>query len=562
MNRISLELQNLALRLYAEGKQYTRSQIVNYLKEEKNINELTDSFRLNEIIRDVYNNIKGEEMRNAFLNSFYDHNGVSICQDAEIGYYPSVWNSGNNNHNIERIHQLSDGLNHQLILSSDFSPSELIAEIINSSEVCEANTSLSGMITGTNKIKEAKAEVETLSNKYYNLISEYDTIKDDVNYQLHYFDKIRTQLKCLREDVIQVLMEIFGDQLKSVEPELFNISQIDFVDTEKLIQKVQLEFDALIANSDKSISGITKDNIASFLTIGGAAICRISNNNTKEVRTDALVGAAIEGAFAIFESREQSQIETNKIRKRCFDLEKKLLIDKGIIEQDLYRIKELLLQLSESLIPILSKFTDQLNIQLQSTLIPYEKEILQDEELCKLKKENEKLIGDKRKQKLYLNDVKERVLVSNSILEGSKSICEELESIYHYAQDNNPDNIKKNSYPALYIDKIVDKFSRQHKRLFASIIREYDENKDVYNKEIITLKQLEEEKESINKELNSIESSIYINTIQIQEKMRNSVEDSFILSFKDLFRLLKSSRDILDTPVLEMFTSKEEVVYG
>lgn len=152
------------------------------------------------------------------------------------------------------------------ILDADISGSDHALALLNtavSKSMQEVSVSgaggIVGHITGTKAVSDIRAMASAVFQNYSEMVSAYEEAKSQVKSTIADFVAVRTYVNDIYRKYSLALVDIFGDSVKAVSPELFDFDTIQWLDVQGMLQNVQLEYEQVMGRCGELISVISEN---------------------------------------------------------------------------------------------------------------------------------------------------------------------------------------------------------------------------------------------------------------------------------------------------------------
>lgn len=155
---------------------------------------------------------------------------------------------------------------------------------------------------GIGNAESAKEYGLNVLSGYESMIEEYDKIKNINLNLINDFHILRNELKSQREDVAQLLVDLIGVRAKQQFPELFDFTQISWLDFEESWGKLNLSYSSINSQHKEFVETVDAalENFGNTISNeSNKAWNSLSSNSKKRDLNQAdLVGAGVQVAFA------------------------------------------------------------------------------------------------------------------------------------------------------------------------------------------------------------------------------------------------------------------------
>lgn len=219
------------------------------------------------------------------------------------------------------------------------------------SEGCSNEISLSATLSGAQGAINIQNTANTAYEQYNNLVGYYETAKSDVKASMIDFIFLREHINELFIKYSMELIDIFGDSIQTVAPEIFDFDSVEWLDVKGMLDTIRLEYDT-IANSCANLISSISDNFNSTLRESVSAYKSAGNRG---------VGLALAGLNLISHYID-SDAQTTALKQDLLKFQNKIVKDAITIKGDLGRLFVIYRTVNELYIPkadAFCKFADQ-----------------------------------------------------------------------------------------------------------------------------------------------------------------------------------------------------------
>lgn len=396
--------ENFAIKQPSPNKpqRITRRQLVNLLNK-KHINlNLADSLEVKELVRLSFE-MNSSITKQAIVETLKENIGNdSIYNPKRI--YPA-------NHASQFSEDEKDSLNAKcnLLISnateidSEESKNKIETNLVNTQSLVFKKEFL-----GIGNADSAKTYAKNVLSGYESMIGEYDKIKN-INLDLiNDFLVLRNELKCQRDDIVQLLIDLIGVRAKQQYPELFDFTQIEWLDFENSWKKLNLSYNKINQQHQEFLNTVDvalNDFGNSISSQSRVAWNNISATSKKRDLNQAdLLNAGVQIAFAAgasaitgaINSRNKSKEVVALIQRDVEILKLEMCEDNELIIADIFRLGKIYSKLSHSILPNYSDFIKTNSEIILSELKPLYDNIMRNPTINKARQENNVMIKKQR----------------------------------------------------------------------------------------------------------------------------------------------------------------------
>lgn len=505
----------------AKGAKIIRADLAVELK-------ITDSIEVSRLAWEAYNHYgKDQLIKSTFVNN---DSQTSIVDDYELrqliaadnkdGYFDALSTDLKNGENA--LVALDNMLKTKM--------SEAVASEMNS---------LLSVIMGTKGIESVKNEATQAVELYGKLINVYDEAKDGVKEVAHDFVDLRTEILRVYEKYAQMLVDFYGDSIKRVAPSLFDFDSIEYLDTAKMFEKVQLQYDMLSENCTVMMSEIS-DGFSKSVQIASQSSHALGKNG-------AIAVAAVEAVKHYLDASEKT------VRMKS-DLEAfKMNIKKDVtnIKSDYTRLATVYKTINDLYIPkadayfkFSGKLLDAEFNQMVSTL--YAKA-----GVAELVKERDKVMDEIRELSDQINDHNNNIVFWNEDLERCQGILANKKDDYENAKSQRPEkpNVVVNALTFGSADKKYSQKMFKWKGVYGNLVKEYEDaivDETVAEQEANYQEEAKRNAENRLAQLKAKQKELtdkILKTISVDAEMKKTLATHL----EDIIRMLHVGKEILES---------------
>lgn len=97
-------------------------------------------------------------------------------------------------------------------------------------------------LTGTSGVKEVRGKASVMFDRYAKLVEAYRYAGDSVRGNISDFTSLRSDIEATYREYALRLIDLYGDSIKMVSPELFDFNQVEFLDVDQMLRQIELEY--------------------------------------------------------------------------------------------------------------------------------------------------------------------------------------------------------------------------------------------------------------------------------------------------------------------------------
>lgn len=208
--------------------------------------------------------------------------------------------------------------------------------------VANAASGMMDTVTGTAGVKAVRTEASTLFDRYSKMVGTYHEGEDTVRRNIADFTTLRTNIGTTYQEYAMQLIDIYGDNIKAVAPNLFDFNQVQFLDVDSMLKHTELEYNrisdkcsALIGEISDSFQNSLKSSVAAYRSAG---------------QGNKALGLAMAGLGMLNHYMEAGE-RANRLRSDLSVFKTSIKHDSTLIKADLGRLLVIYKTLNDVVIP-------------------------------------------------------------------------------------------------------------------------------------------------------------------------------------------------------------------
>ena len=526
--KVYQEIKTIADELCKENKTYLRADLAFELKK---YGIASDSSEVSKLVFDAY-------------RYFHDNGNIAIA-----------FVSNNSRTTLVAEYKLNDSLEQgnkeealkiaetELALSS--SALEQLKEQVelNLNLVLAKGTSkMADIVMGTNGVKDVRSKAATMFDKYTKMVEAYHYAEDSVRGNIEDFTSLRSDIGTVYRDYALKLIDIYGDSIKMVSPDLFDFKRIEWLDVDEMLKYVELEYSKLTEKCAALIGEIS----VSFRT-SLQAYKSLSNGNKS-------LGLAMAG-LTMLEHYMGASERANRLKSDLSVLQTSVKHDATRIKADMGRLLVICKTLNDVVIPKANVFLRYGEKLLASDLKATLDALYADETIRPLEEQRKCLLRQMKALDMEMNDHLQNIDVYTSLINDITATLESKQGSYMEAK------AKKPSKPFFLVNWItLGMANKNYYRDFAEwnavcfpLVREYESYQ-------VDLKLDKEELESHREEQTRIKNE-YAQLSNELDKVSKEIRSKIVCSddlklkmlkhLRDMVAMLKLGREIMESKIDE-----------
>lgn len=375
------EIQEVAIRLSQDNEYLSRRDLVKELNAKIPGLSLTDGLIVNSLVKETYLQTPSPVIQKAISDCFLDNTESKLVYDPDniSDVSLKLTCSGEVALSFDNFNQITEILDRKVEALGVTDAIAEVTEMKNTIDlyVPEKNFSL----TGKTKVKDNVNYGQKILEGYGKLVEYYNFVKYQNHELIEDFKFLRSELGCFRNDITELLFDIIGEDEKKQHPELFDFSKIEYLETERIIKEIDLEFEKL-NNSFEVFQETYEASIVNIKQAGeqhaeiafdrySKSVKRKGYASKAEIKgqvATAALGFAFEAAMEIMETRKNAEQTVAAIKRDVEKMKLGFKEDAQKITFDLLRLQKIHNRLKVILIPEARKFIGQATTIYNSTI--------------------------------------------------------------------------------------------------------------------------------------------------------------------------------------------------
>lgn len=409
------KIYDIAHSLERQGQFYTRADLAFELKE---FGIKRDSHELNLIVRNAYMHYDNDS---AIKNVFKDNSLVDSL--VSLGDIEDMMEHGDTSALFPVLHdRLKKGDDTLEALE------KLIPVAVGGvRKQSGGDTGIMSILVGSKGVADVQKEASDIFSRYSEMVGGYEDAKVQVMSLVSDFMMLRAQICEIYRRYSMMLVDVFGDSIKSVEPQLFDFNRIEWLDTAGMLKDIKLEYDKVIERCAALMSTIS-DNFGQSLKAASGAY-RASG--------DKYTGLMVAG-INMFSHYVGAAQMTTELKQDLQTLKNSVVHDVALVKGDLGRLTVIFKAINDVYIPtseVFCRFADQvLTLELQQL----EKLIYDKSEANQLKQGRDDVISKLKALEQDMSDEKVLIDLYSSRIKDNENALEAVSPQYDKAMAAKP----------------------------------------------------------------------------------------------------------------------------
>lgn len=525
-------IKTIADELCKENKTYLRADLAFELKK---YGIASDSSEVSKLVFDAY-------------RYFHDNSNIAIA-----------FVSNNSRTTLVTEYKLNDSLEQgnkeealkiaktELALSS--SALDLLKEQVEQNlnlVLVKGASKMMDIVIGTNGVKEVRSKASSMFDKYTKMVEAYHYAEDSVRGNIEDFTSLRTDIGTTYRDYAMKLIDIYGDSIKMVSPDLFDFKRIEWLDVDEMLKYVELEYNKLSDNCAALMKEIS-DSFRASLQNSLQSYKSLSNGNKS-------LGLAMAG-LTMLEHYMGASERANRLKSDLSVFQMSVKHDATRIKADMGRLLVICKTLNDVVIPKANVFLRYGEKLLASDLKATLDALYADEAIRPLEEQRRSLLQQMKALDMEMNDHLQNIDVYTSLINDITATLESKQGSYMDAK------AKKPSKPFFLVNWITfGVANKNYYRNFAEwnavcfpLVREYESYQVDLKLDQEELESHREEQTRIKNEYAKLSSELDKVSKEIRSKIvcSDDLKLKMLKHLRDMVAMLKLGREIMESKIDE-----------
>ena len=410
----------------------------------------------------------------------------------------------------------------------------------------KGTSKMADLLMGTNGVKDVRSKASTMFDKYTKMVEAYHYAEDSVRGNIEDFTSLRSDIGTVYRDYALKLVDIYGDSIKMVSPDLFDFKRIEWLDVDEMLKYVELEYNKLSEKCGVLISEIS-DSFRTSLQGSLQAYKSLSNGNKS-------LGLAMAG-LTMLEHYMGASERTNRLKSDLSVFQTSVKHDATRIKADMGRLLVICKTLNDVVIPKANVFLRYGEKLLASDLKATLDALYADEAIRPLEEQRRSLLLQMKGLDMEMNDHLQNIDVYTSLINDITATLESKQGSYMEAK------AKKPSKPFFLLNWItLGVANKNYYRDFAEwnavcfpLVREYESYQVDLKLDKEELESHREEQTRIKNEYAKLSSELDKISKEIRSKVvcSDELKLKMLKHLRDMVAILKLGREIMESKIDE-----------
>lgn len=410
----------------------------------------------------------------------------------------------------------------------------------------KGTSKMADIVMGTNGVKDVRSKASTMFDKYTKMVEAYHYAEDSVRGNIEDFTSLRSDIGTVYRDYALKLIDIYGDSIKMVSPDLFDFKRIEWLDVDEMFKYVELEYNKL---TEKCAALIGEISVSFRTSLQGSlqAYKSLSNGNKS-------LGLAMAG-LTMLEHYMGASERANRLKSDLSVFQTSVKYDATRIKADMGRLLVICKTLNDVVIPKANVFLRYGEKLLASDLKATLDALYADETIRPLEEQRKCLLRQMKALDMEMNDHLQNIDVYTSLINDITATLESKQGSYMEAK------AKKPSKPFFLVNWItLGMANKNYYRDFAEwnavcfpLVREYESYQVDLKLDKEELKSHREEQTRIKNEYAKLSSELDKVSKEIRSKIvcSDDLKLKMLKHLRDMVAMLKLGREIMESKIDE-----------
>ena len=415
--------------------------------------------------------------------------------------------------------------------------------------VAKAASGMMDTVTGTGGVKAVRTEASTLFDRYSKMVGTYHEGEDTVRRNIADFTTLRTDIGTTYQEFAMQLIDIYGDNIKAVAPNLFDFNQVQFLDVDSMLKHTELEYNrisdkcsALIGEISDSFQNSLKSSVAAYKSAG---------------QGNKALGLAMAGLGMLNHYMEAGE-RTNRLRSDLSVFKTSIKHDSTLIKADLGRLLVIYKTLNDVVIPKADIFLRYASKLMSSDIKAITDSLYDNAEIRPLEEQRRELLAQLKVLDGEINDHLQNIDVYQSLISDITTTLDSKGASYRDAKARKP------TKPFFLLNIVTfGKANKDYNRNYAEwdavcypLVREYENYQVVLKLDKDELAAHQSDLNSKQQELHLVKQKLDEVNKQIRSKINasNDTQLKMLPHLRTIIAMLRLGREIMETKLDKKLT--------
>ena len=410
----------------------------------------------------------------------------------------------------------------------------------------KGTSKIADIVMGTNGVKEVRSKASSMFDKYTKMVEAYHYAEDSVRGNIEDFTSLRSDIGTVYHDYAMKLIDIYGDSIKMVSPDLFDFKRIEWLDVDEMLKYVELEYNKLTEKCAALIGEIS-ESFRTSLQGSLQAYKSLSNGNKS-------LGLAMAG-LTMLDHYMAAGERANRLKSDLSVFQTSVKHDATRIKADMGRLLVIFKTLNDVIIPKANVFLRYAEKLMDSDLKAILDSLYADEGIRPLEEQRRALLQQLKTLDMEMNDHLQNIDVYTSLINDITATLESKQGSYMEAK------AKKPSKPFFLVNWITfGVANKNYYRNFAEwnavcfpLVREYESYQVDLKLDKEELEAHREEQTRIKNEYAKLSCELDKVSKEIRSKIvcSDELKLKMLKHLRDMVAMLKLGREIMESKIDE-----------
>ena len=492
--------------------------------------QCTDDMHLSEMVYRAY--IHFNQDNNIYKSFLSNEGAISLVEQYKLNAHLD------DNQLNEALTLLEKDLS---VAQAELKEAEKSIDTVLQLEILKAAGGVLKELEGTQQLNEIKEKGAALMQNYGKMINSYQSAEMQVKTDIKDFVDLRGNINFTLRKYAGALIDIFGDSIKMVDPDLFDFDHIKWLDVKAMQSQTELQFNQLDQNCTLLVNEVA-DHFNKTLNQ-----LPVWMNSSKVLGPkNGIYGTLIVGAISYLNHFMQAKDKSIRMERELLKLKESIIKDRTQVKSDLYRLAKIHKTLNDLYIPKASAYL-RLSEQVLSDDLNELIDGFYHSECEQLKSERDEVLIRMKELERSINDHNDNLALFNGQMKDWNGLLDSQKSNYEEAKSKKPEEPN-------FISKIFtgEKYKRNlHEWMVTNgeLVEAYEEmlvDVELTKENIASHKdQIEKEKveyERLSKKLKELNA-------KIAQKLSATPEQKLAVlkKLKDLISLLHAGKKVVES---------------
>lgn len=288
---------------------------------------------------------------------------------------------------------------------------------------------MADVLTGTSGVKNVRETASNVFDKYSKLVEAYRYAEDNVRGNIGDFTSLRSDIEATYREYAFRLIDIYGDSIKMVSPQLFDFNKVEWLDVDNMLRQIELEYNKIQDKCGVLITEIS-DSFRNSLQSSMSAYKSVANSNKS-------LGLAMAGLGMLDHYLAASE-KTNRLRGDLQVLQTSVKHDATRIKADMGRLLVIYKTLNDVIIPKANVYLRFAAKLMDSDFKTMTDLLYADANVRPLEEERRALLRQIKATEIEMNDHLQNIDVYKSMVGELTAMLESKRPSYFNAQSRKP----------------------------------------------------------------------------------------------------------------------------